>query len=421
MLGLILFGGFFLFLVMGLPVGFGLAIASLAAICLFGYPITVFTQRMFTAVNSFPLMAIPLFMLAGALMSHGGITRRIIDFALSFVGGIRGSLGHVVAISGVIMGGISGSGVADAAALGSIMIPEMKKRSYDTGFSAALVACSGSIGLIIPPSIAIIIYGVTAQTSIGDLFMAAIAPGVLIGAGFLGYSYWYAVRHKYPREGAVSGAEKWRRFKDAIWALLMPVIIIGGIRSGVFTATEGGAVVAVYALLVGVFVYREITWKNLPRICVEAAISTAVIGTIIAATSLFGWLLASEQIPQYLTNSLLSISDNKYVLLLLINFLLLICGMFIDSGPAIMLLAPILVPVAQSLQVHPVQFGLVMVINLTIGLLTPPVGTAMYVASNISGVAIPRLSRSLVPFWLVMLTVLMLITYVPGIVSWAIN
>ena len=251
--------------------------------------------------------------------------------------------------------------------------------------------------------------------------MAAIAPGVLIGAGFLGYSYWYAVRHKYPREGAVSGAEKWRRFKDAIWALLMPVIIIGGIRSGVFTATEGGAVVAVYALLVGVFVYKEITWKNLPRICVEAAISTAVIGTIIAATSLFGWLLASEQIPQYLTNSLLSISDNKYVLLLLINFLLLICGMFIDSGPAIMLLAPILVPVAQSLQVHPVQFGLVMVINLTIGLLTPPVGTAMYVASNISGVAIPRLSRSLVPFWLVMLTVLMLITYVPGIVSWAIN
>ncbi len=421
MLGLVLFGGFFLFLIMGLPVGFGLAIASLAAICFFGYPITVFTQRMFTAVNSFPLMAIPLFMLAGALMSHGGITRRIIDFALSFVGGIRGSLGHVVAISGVIMGGISGSGVADAAALGSIMIPEMKKRKYDAGFSAALVACSGSIGLIIPPSIAIIIYGVTAQTSIGDLFMAAIAPGVLIGAGFLGYSYWYAVKHKYPREGSVSGAEKWRRFKDAIWALLMPVIIIGGIRSGVFTATEGGAVVAVYALLVGVFIYREITWKNLPQICVEAAISTAVIGTIIAATSLFGWLLASEQIPQFLTNSLLSISDNKYVLLLLINFLLLICGMFIDSGPAIMLLAPILVPVAQSLQVHPVQFGLVMVINLTIGLLTPPVGTAMYVASNISGVPIPRLSRSLYPFWIVMLVVLMLVTYVPGVVSWAIN
>ncbi len=421
MLGLVLFGGFFLFLIMGLPVGFGLAIASLAAICFFGYPITVFTQRMFTAVNSFPLMAIPLFMLAGALMSHGGITRRIIDFALSFVGGIRGSLGHVVAISGVIMGGISGSGVADAAALGSIMIPEMKKRKYDAGFSAALVACSGSIGLIIPPSIAIIIYGVTAQTSIGDLFMAAIAPGVLIGAGFLGYSYWYAVKHKYPREGSVSSAEKWRRFKDAIWALLMPVIIIGGIRSGVFTATEGGAVVAVYALLVGVFIYREITWKNLPQICVEAAISTAVIGTIIAATSLFGWLLASEQIPQFLTNSLLSISDNKYVLLLLINFLLLICGMFIDSGPAIMLLAPILVPVAQSLQVHPVQFGLVMVINLTIGLLTPPVGTAMYVASNISGVPIPRLSRSLYPFWIVMLVVLMLVTYVPGVVSWAIN
>lgn len=421
MLGIVLFGGFLLFLAMGLPVGFGLAVASLAAILCFDYPIAVFSQRMFTAVNSFPLMAIPLFMLAGALMSHGGITRRIIDFALAFVGGVRGSLGHVVAISGIILGGISGSGVADAAALGSIMIPEMDRRKYEKGFSAALVACSGSIGLIIPPSIAIIIYGVTAQTSIGDLFMAAIGPGVLIGLGFLGYSYWYAVKHNYPSEGNVPRAEKWRRFKDATWALMMPIIIVGGIRAGVFTATEGGAVVAVYALLVGAFVYKEITIKKLPAICLEAAISTAVIGTIIAATSLFGWQLSSEQIPQQITAALLGVTENKYLLLLLINLLLLFCGMFLDSGPAIMLLAPILVPVAANLGVHPVQFGLLMVINLTIGLLTPPVGTAMYVASNISGVPIPKLSRSLVPFWAIMVTVLMLVTYFPGFTSWAVT
>lgn len=421
MLGIILFGGFFLFLFMGLPVGFGLALASLLAVITNDYPVTVFAQRMFTAVDSFPLMAIPLFMLAGALMSHGGITRRIIDFALSFVGGIRGSLGHVVAISGIIMGGISGSGVADAAALGSVMIPEMKKRNYETGFSAALVACSGSIGLIIPPSIAIIIYGVTAQASIGDLFMAAVAPGVFIGLGFLAYSYYFAVKNKYPSEGAVPAAEKWRRFKEAIWALMMPVIIIGGIRGGVFTATEGGGVISVYALLVGMFVYKEITLKKIPGICIEAAISTAVIATIIAATSLFGWLLASEQIPQQITSALLSITEDKFLLLLLVNLLLLVCGMFIDSGPAIMLLAPILVPVAADLGMHPVQFGLVMVINLTIGLLTPPVGTAMYVASNISGVPILRLSRCLVPFWSIMLLVLMAVTYWPGFTSWAIT
>ncbi len=420
MLGIILFGGFFLFLAMGLPVGFGLMLASLAAVITSHYPITVFDQRMFTAVNSFPLMAIPLFMLAGALMSHGGITRRIIDFALAFVGGIRGSLGHVVAISGIIMGGISGSGVADAAALGSIMIPEMKKRGYDAGFSAGLVACSGSIGLIIPPSIAIIIYGVTAQASIGDLFMAAIVPGVLIGIGFFLYSYWAAIKHNYPSEGAVTAKEKWQRFRGALWALMMPVIIIGGIRGGIFTATEGAAVISVYALVVGMFVYKEIKLKDLPRICTEAAISTGVIATIIAATSLFGWLLTSEQIPQQITHALLSITDNRILLLLLVNLLLLICGMFIDSGPAIMLLAPILVPVATSLGVHPVQFGLVMVINLTIGLLTPPVGTAMYVASNISGVPIPRLSRSLVPFWIVMLCVLLAVTYVPVLTLWSI-
>ena len=421
MLTLILFGGFAILLFLGLPVGFGLALASLGAIVYSGYPLALFGQRLFTAVDSFPLMAIPLFMLAGSLMSHGGITRRIIDFTLAFVGNVRGSLGHVVALSGVIMGGISGSGVADVAALGAVMVPEMRKRKYEDGFSAALVACSGSIGLIIPPSIAIIIYGVTTQSSIGDLFLAAIAPGVLIGLGFLAYSYIFAIKRGYPIEGRVGGAEKWRRFKDAAWALAMPIIIIGGIRCGVFTATEGGAVVAVYALFVGVCVYREITLRNLPEICMEAAVGTAIIGTIIAATSLFGWLLASEQIPQQITQALLAVTDNKYLLLLLINLLLLVTGMFIDSGPAIMLLAPILVPVAVNLHVNVVQFGLLMVINLTIGLLTPPVGTAMYVASNISGVPMTRLTRSLLPFWTVMIAVLMLVTYVPGFTTWAVS
>ncbi|MBC8718976.1 TRAP transporter large permease [Ochrobactrum sp. Marseille-Q0166] len=421
MISLILFGGFALFLAIGLPVAFGIAIASLVAIWYNGLPMALFGQRLFTSVDSFPLMAIPLFMLAGALMGHGGITTRIINFALSIFGNIRGSLAQVVSASGIVMGGVSGSGVADVAALGSVMIPEMKKRKYDAAFSGALVACSGSLALILPPSIAIIIYGVSAQASIGDMFMAAIAPGLAIGIGFQIYAYIYARMKGYPREGGVSNAEKWRRFKDASWSLLMPVIIIGGIRMGIFTPTEGGAVVAVYAFVVGMFVYKEITLKKIPQICMEAAIGTAVVAAIIAATSLFGWLLTNAQLPQAIAAAILTLTDNPILLLLLINVMLLIIGMFVDSGPAILLMTPILLPVANQIGVDPVQFGLIMVINLTIGLLTPPVGTALYLASSISGVAIMRLTRAMLPFWGIMIFVLLLVTYWPGFTSWAIS
>jgi tripartite ATP-independent transporter DctM subunit len=419
MIGIILFGVFFLLLFLGLPIGFALGLASFAGINHAAYPITVMAQRMFTAVDSFPLMAIPLFMLAGALMSHGGITKRIIDFVLCFVGPIRGGLAGVVALTGIIMGGISGSGVADAAAIGAIMVPEMDKRGYPRSFAGALCACCGSIGLIIPPSIAIIIYGCTANVSIGDLFMAAYAPGVCIGLGFLAYCFIVARVKGYPKEEKVSRQETWKRFKDAAWALVMPFLIVFGIRGGIFTATEGGAVISVYGLFVGMFVYKEITWKDLPAVLIDAAESTATIGTIIATTTLFSWLLTSEQIPAKITNWMLALSDNKFVILLLINVLLLLTGMFIDSGPAIMLLAPILCPVASQLGVNLVQFGLVMVINLTIGLLTPPVGTAMYVGANVSQVSIPKISKALLPFIGIMLAVLMFVTYVPAFTSWA--
>lgn len=419
MIGMILFGVFFVLLFLGLPVGFSLGIASFTGVHYADYPITVMAQRMFTAVDSFPLMAIPLFMLAGALMSHGGITKRIIDFALCFVGPIRGGLAGVVAVTGIIMGGISGSGVADAAAIGAIMVPEMDKRGYTRPFSGALCACCGSIGLIIPPSIAIIIYGCTANVSIGDLFMAAYAPGVCIGIGFLLYCFIIAHVKGYPKEPKVSGAETWKRFKDAAWALAMPLLIVFGIRGGVFTATEGGAVISVYGLFVGMVVYKEIKVKDLPAVLLDAAISTASIGSIIATTTLFSWLLTSEQIPAKITNWMLGLSDKPVIILLLINILLLITGMFIDSGPAIMLLAPILCPVAASLGVNLVQFGLVMVINLTIGLLTPPVGTAMYVGSNVARVSIPQISKALLPFIGIMLAVLMMVTYIPAFTSWA--
>jgi C4-dicarboxylate transporter DctM subunit len=418
----VLFGVFVVLVVLGVPISFVLGIASLAAMYFVAnYPMQVVVQRMFAGVDSFPLMAIPFFMLAGSLMEKGGITTRIIGFALSLVGGLRGALAHVVTIAGVIMGGISGSGVADTAAIGTIMVPEMGKRGYHLPFASALIAASGSIGLIIPPSIAMILYGVSSGSSIGDLFVAGFLPGVLIAAGFMLVSHFIAQKRDYPTEPKMNGAQRWVSFKESIWALMMPVIIIVGIRMGVFTPTEGGVVAAVYAFVIGKFIYKELNWGDFPEILSGATANTAVISFLIATASLFGWLLASEQIPQQISEAILNISDNKYVILLLINLLLLVVGMFLDSGPAIILLVPVLVPVAQSLGVNLTQFGLLMVINLTIGLLTPPVGTALYVASNISKVPLSRLSVAVLPFIAVMLMVLMLITYIPQMTTWAVR
>lgn len=416
MLG-ILFGLFIILLILGVPIGFVIALSSVGGIAYLDLPIELLAQRFFTALDSFSLMAIPLFILAGVIMTHGGITKRIIDFALSIVGSVRGALSQVVSVSGVLLAGVSGSGVADTAALGSIMVPEMKKRNYDPGFSAALVASAGSIGLILPPSIALIVYGASAQASIGDLFMAGIIPGLLIAAGFMVYCYIMARIKNYPKEGKFSFHNVWKNFKSAFWALLMPIIILVGIRGGIFTATEGGAVISVYALLVGMFVYKEIKIKQLPKIFYEATMGTAVVTAIIAATSLFGWLLTSQQIPQKFANALLSVSDNPIIITLILILILLLVGLFIDSSPAILLLTPILAPVATSIGMDLVQFGIVMVITLTIGLLTPPVGTALFVASNISNVPILELSRKLIPFWIIMIIVTLLVAFVPGLTN----
>jgi len=419
---LVLFSVFVALVIIGVPIAFVLGISSLAAMYFVAdYPMQVVVQRMFAGVDSFPLMAIPFFMLAGAVMEKGGITKRIINFALSLVGGLRGSLAHVVAISGVIMGGISGSGVADTAAIGTLMVPEMKKRGYELPFSAALVAASGSIGLIIPPSIAMILYGVSSGTSIGDLFMAGFLPGILIAAGFMIVSHFHAKKRNYPAESRMTRSEKLLCFKDSIWALLLPVIIIVGIRMGVFTPTEGGVVAAVYAIVIGKFVYKELAWSDFSEIFSSAVGSTATISFLIATASLFGWILASEQIPQQISETILSISSNKYAILLMIIGLLLVVGVFMDLGPAIIILVPVLVPVATSLDINLTQFGLIMVLTLTIGLLTPPVGTALYVASNISKVSLSRLSVAALPFVGVMLFVLLLMAFIPGLTTWVIK
>lgn len=404
---------FLLFLFLGLPVGFAIILSTLSGLIIQQEPLALISQRFFTAIDSFSLMAIPLFMFAGSIMSKGTITKRLIDFALVIFYKSRGALAKVVTVTGIVMGGISGSGVADTAALGSILFPEMKDRNYDQGFSAAVIASSGSIGLIIPPSIALIVYGVSTQTSIGDLFMGGLIPGVLIGLCFLLYCHFVATKNNYPKENSISKEEKIKKFKDSIFALFMPIIIIVGIRGGIFTPTEGGAIVSMYALIISIFVYKDIKFKDLKSICLDAALSTAAITLIICATSALTWFLASNEIPQRVSMYIISLTDNKLALILLMSCLLLIVGMFIDSSPAIMMLSPILYPIASSIGINSVQFGVFMVILLTVGLLTPPVGTALYVVSNISKISIEKISKSLMPFWFIMISVAIFVALFP--------
>lgn len=404
---------FLVFLFLGLPVGFAIILSTLSGLIIQQEPLALISQRFFTAIDSFSLMAIPLFMFAGSIMSKGTITKRLIDFALVIFYKSRGALAKVVTVTGIVMGGISGSGVADTAALGSILFPEMKDRNYDQGFSAAVIASSGSIGLIIPPSIALIVYGVSTQTSIGDLFMGGLIPGVLIGLCFLLYCHFVATKNNYPKENNISKEEKIKKFKDSVFALFMPIIIIVGIRGGIFTPTEGGAIVSMYALIISIFVYKDIKLKDLKSICLDAALSTAAITLIICATSALTWFLASNEIPQRVSMFIISLTDNKLALILLMSFLLLIVGMFIDSSPAIMMLSPILYPIASSIGINHVQFGVFMVILLTVGLLTPPVGTALYVVSNISKISIEKISKSLMPFWFIMIAVAIFVALFP--------
>ena len=418
MIGVILFSLFFVFLFLGLPVGFAIGVSSLAAVVHADYPLTVMSQRMFTAVDSFSLMAIPLFMLAGALMSHGGITKRIIDFALCFVGPIRGGLAMVVAITGIIMGGISGSGVADAAAIGAIMVPEMTKRKYEKSFSGALCACCGSIGLIIPPSIAIIIYACTANVSIGDLFMAAYAPGICIGLGFLIFCYVIARIKGYPKEEAVSRGETWRRFKNAIWALLMPLIIVFGIRGGIFTATEGAVVAVVYSLVLSLFFYRSISWRDLPQIFKDSAELTGIIIFLIGVSSIMSWVMAFTGLPGAISDAMLSISNNRYVILIIINILLLIVGTFMDMTPACLIFTPIFLPICQQIGMNSVHFGIMMIFNLCIGTITPPVGTTLFVGVKVGKTKIENVIRPLLLYFAAIFFVLLLVTYIPALSMW---
>jgi tripartite ATP-independent transporter DctM subunit len=412
-------GLMFLMFAINVPVAFAIAIAALAFFVLGnGPPIDIFVQRFVAATDSFPLLAVPFFILAGTIMNYAGITRRLMALAEALVGHWVGGLAQANVALATMMGGLSASANADAAMQAKMLGPEMIKRGYHGPFVAAITACAAVITPIIPPGIGLIIYGFLTDVSVGRLFMGGIVPGLMICTALMVATNFVSRRRGYRpvRERRVSGAELWRATREAAWALTIPVFILVGIRFGVFTPTEAGAMTVLYALLVGIVAHGELKLADAPAILLEAVLATSAVMLIICAAGAFGFYMAWEQIPPRLAAGLATLTSDPLILLLLINALLLVIGMLIEGTAALILLAPILVPVVTGLGIDPVHFGLVMVVNLTIGGVTPPVGTLMYTTCTILGTSLEDFTREALPFFLALLVVLGLITFIPDLV-----
>jgi C4-dicarboxylate transporter DctM subunit len=409
---------FFLF-VINTPIAIAIGTASLAAIAVQGdFSMMVVIQRMVAGTDSFHLMAVPLFMYAGTIMEKGGMSQRLIDFANALTGWLPGGLAAVSIVSAMFFAGISGSAAADAAAVGAILIPAMKRSGYPSDFSAAVQAAGGSLGVVIPPSIPMIIFGFLTGASISRLFAAGILPGLLIAISLISVATFISWKNGFAPENQFSWQHLARTAKDALLALGAPVIILGGILSGVFTATESAAVAVVYALFVSMAVYRQIRFKDIFQIFGQAGITSAIVMFIISTAYVFSWIAAIEQIPDALAGGLLGITNNPVYLLLLINLVLLVTGVFVETTASLILLVPMITAMVPNLGIDPVQLGVIVVANLAIGMLTPPMGICLIVSSSISGESIGAVSRRVVPFLLVLIVDLILITFYPPLTMW---
>jgi C4-dicarboxylate transporter, DctM subunit len=409
----------FVFFLLGIPIAISLGLASVLAVWLDGgSSLLILAQRSFTSIDSFPLMAVPFFILVGTLMETGGISKRLINFANSLTGHFPGGLGIVVVVTSMFFAAIAGSGAATVAAVGTILIPAMIKKGYDPKFAGATQAISGELGVIIPPSVPMILYGVATGTSISSLFMAGILPGFLIGFSLIVLIYFISKKRGYKGVQKATGKERWIAFKEAFLALLMPFIILGGIYGGIFTPTEAAGIAVAYSFIIGFFVYKEIKVKDIIPILSKSVVVTSVVMFIIANIGLFSWILSREQVPQLVSQFFTSISESPFVFLILVNLLLLLVGMFMETGAAIIILAPLLTPVAINFGVDPVQFGMIMVVNLAIGMCTPPLGVNLFISCQIAKIKLEEITKALIPFYIVLLICLMLITYIPGITTW---
>ena len=417
MMVLVLVGVLLLLLALEFPVAIAMTGASVAYLLLRGdIPLVVVAQRVTVGVDSFVLLAIPFFFLAGELMNRGGITQRLVDLAQALVGGVRGGLGHVTVVTNMIMAGMSGSAVADAAGTGAVLNPAMEQAGYPKTFSAALVGAASTIGPVIPPSIPFVIYGGITGVSVGRLFLGGVVPGVLMGVFLMGAVYMVAKRRGYRAEGWLTLSEALHSTWRAIPVMLFPVIILGGIFSGIVTPTEAAVVAVVYAVLLSTLFYRELSLDNLFSILAAVAGNTAKITFIIASAGLYGWLLAREGVPQQLTELFLSISREPWVILLMVNVLLLILGCLMETTALLVILTPVLMDLITRVGIDPVHFGVVLTLNLMIGLLTPPVGMTLYVMVSLTGISVTDFTRECGIFMVALVVVLGLITYVPKLV-----
>ncbi|MDY0093219.1 MAG: TRAP transporter large permease [Candidatus Vecturithrix sp.] len=401
-----------LFLVLGMPIFFSLGLISLFYLMSHHEVLLSVPQRLTLTADSFPLLAAPFFILMGNLMNTSGVTRRIFNFADCLVGHIKGGLGHANVVASMIFAGMSGAAVADAAGLGTIEIEAMKKAGYDIDFSAAITAASSTIGPIIPPSLPMIIYGVLANTSVGGLFLGGVIPGILMGLSLMIYVYVYARNKNYPHHAFPTLREFSRAFQEAFLSLLTPVILLGGIFSGMFTPTEAAAVAAFYALLLGFF-YHELTLKDLPGIILQTIETNAVVMALVMTASLFGWVITRAQAPQMMGKFLVGISSSPLLILLVINLFLLFVGCFMEAIAAQMILIPILLPVVLKIGINPIHFGVMMVLNLMLGTLTPPIGVVLYVTAKVADISFEEVTRATLPFLVPLLIVLLLITLFP--------
>ena len=413
----IMFIIFLILLFTRVPIAYSLGISAAIYLLLEGIPFNIVAEKMYAGMDSFTMVCIPSFILAGNLMNTGGITKRIVAFCNVFVGHIRGALAYINILASVLFAGISGTALADVASLGSMLIPAMKDEGYDADFSVAITASTSVVGPIIPPSVPMVIAGTLTNLSIAKLFVGGIMPGLIMGLGFIIPTYYMAKKRNYPKHERVPMKERVKIIKDVIWALLMPIILMVGILSGIFTPTEASIVTVLYAFVVGIFIYKEIRLKDIFPIFRDTVIAAGSVIILVGIANLFAWILTSERVPQTIANGILSITENPILVILIMNIVLLFTGMFMESIAAIIIMIPVLLPVATAIGMSPIHFSIMAILNLMIGLVTPPVGLCLTTAAQIGKISTGRAIKANAPFLVVLLLILALVSYVPAVTT----